>query len=86
MPLIRNCYFGRWRWNFITSLSSIQPHAFSSGICRCTYRTFRFYADWLPHEVEKLIIEINNSEFQVIEYPLLKLLSDTMIMVMKHVI
>ena len=20
-----------------------------------------FYADWLPHEVEKLIIEINNS-------------------------
>ena len=26
-----------------------------------------FYADWLPHEVEKLIIEINNSEFQVIE-------------------
>ena len=32
-----------------------------------------FYADWLPHEVEKLIIEINNSEFQVIEYPLLEL-------------
>ena len=33
-----------------------------------------FYADWLPHEVEKLIIEINNSEFQVIEYPLLELI------------
>ena len=33
-----------------------------------------FYADWLPHEVEKLIIEINNSEFQVIEYPLLEII------------
>ncbi len=33
-----------------------------------------FYANWLPHEVEKLIIEINNSEFQVIEYPLLEII------------
>ena len=38
------------------------------------HRSFRFYADWLPHEVEKLIIEINNTEFQVIEYPLLELI------------
>ena len=33
-----------------------------------------FYADWLPHEVEKLIIEINNSTYQVIEYPLLEVI------------
>ena len=32
------------------------------------------FIDWLPHEVEKLIIEINNSEFQVIEYPLLEII------------
>lgn len=31
-----------------------------------------FYADWLPHEVEKLIIAINNDTFQVIEYPLVE--------------
>lgn len=31
-----------------------------------------FYADWLPHEVERLIIEIYNDEYQVIEYPLLE--------------
>ncbi len=31
-----------------------------------------FYADWLPHEVERLIISIQNDEFQVIEYPLLE--------------
>ena len=28
----------------------------------------------VTHEVEKLIIEINNSEFQVIEYPLLEII------------
>lgn len=33
-----------------------------------------FYADWLPHEVEKLIDEIHHSEFQVIEYPLLEIM------------
>ena len=33
-----------------------------------------FYADWLPHEVEKLIDEIHHSEFQVIEYPLLEII------------
>ena len=31
-----------------------------------------FYADWLPHEVEKLIIEINTTKFQVIEYQILE--------------
>ena len=36
-----------------------------------------FYADWLPHEVEKLIIEINNSTYQVIEYPLLEVIIRT---------
>lgn len=30
-----------------------------------------FYADWLPEEVEKLIIEIAKNPFQVVEYPLL---------------
>lgn len=45
-----------------------------SRLCRDSHRSFRFYADWLPHEVEKLIIEINNTEFQVIEYPLLELI------------
>ncbi|MCE4955720.1 NAD kinase [Macrococcoides caseolyticum] len=33
-----------------------------------------FYADWLPHEVEKLIIAINNDTFQVIEYPLVEVI------------
>lgn len=31
-----------------------------------------FYADWLPHEVEKLIIEIAKKPFEVVEYPLLE--------------
>lgn len=31
-----------------------------------------FYADWLPHEIERLIISIQSDEFQVIEYPLLE--------------
>ncbi|WP_163537062.1 NAD kinase [Gracilibacillus sp. YIM 98692] len=30
-----------------------------------------FYADWLPHEVEKLIIEIAKKPFETVEYPLL---------------
>lgn len=30
-----------------------------------------FYADWLPRDVEKLIIEIAKNPFQVVEYPLL---------------
>lgn len=30
-----------------------------------------FYADWVPEEAEKLIIEIAKNPFQVIEYPLL---------------
>ncbi|MCT2535664.1 NAD kinase [Aquibacillus koreensis] len=31
-----------------------------------------FYADWVPEEVEKLIIEIAKNPFQVVEYPLLE--------------
>lgn len=31
-----------------------------------------FYADWTPDEVEKLIIEIAKTPFQVVEYPLLE--------------
>ncbi|ASN06507.1 NAD kinase [Virgibacillus necropolis] len=31
-----------------------------------------FYADWVPEEVEKLIIEIAKTPFQVVEYPLLE--------------
>ncbi|QHS21700.1 NAD kinase [Virgibacillus sp. MSP4-1] len=30
-----------------------------------------FYADWLPKELEKLIIEIARTPFQVVEYPIL---------------
>ncbi|SDK73060.1 MULTISPECIES: NAD kinase [Bacillales] len=33
-----------------------------------------FYADWLPHEVERLIISIQNDEYQLIEYPLLEII------------
>ena len=33
-----------------------------------------FYADWLPHEVEKLIIEIAKTPFQIVEYPLLEVI------------
>ncbi|KGX92706.1 inorganic polyphosphate/ATP-NAD kinase [Pontibacillus halophilus JSM 076056 = DSM 19796] len=32
-----------------------------------------FYADWMPKEVEKLIIEIARTPFQVVEYPLLEI-------------
>lgn len=31
-----------------------------------------FYADWVPDEVEKLVIEIAKTPFQVVEYPLLE--------------
>ncbi|PAV29178.1 NAD kinase [Virgibacillus profundi] len=31
-----------------------------------------FYADWTPDELEKLIIEIAKTPFQVVEYPLLE--------------
>lgn len=31
-----------------------------------------FYADWVPKEVEKLIIEIAKTPFHVVEYPLLE--------------
>ncbi|MEW9674949.1 NAD kinase [Lentibacillus sp. L22] len=33
-----------------------------------------FYADWVPSEVEKLIIEIAKTPFQVVEYPLLEVI------------
>lgn len=33
-----------------------------------------FYADWLPKELEKLVIEIAQTPFQVIEYPLLEVI------------
>lgn len=54
-------------------------HQYSHMLSRCAFVGVHtghlgFYADWLPHEVEKLIIEVTNSEFQVIEYPLLELI------------
>ncbi|AMY05309.1 NAD kinase [Staphylococcus condimenti] len=30
-----------------------------------------FYADWLPHESDKLIREINDGDYEVIKYPLI---------------
>ena len=33
-----------------------------------------FYADWMPEELEKLIIEIARTPFQVVEYPLLEVI------------
>ncbi|WP_100011491.1 NAD kinase [Lentibacillus sediminis] len=33
-----------------------------------------FYADWTPNEVEKLIIEIAKTPFQIVEYPLLEVI------------
>lgn len=33
-----------------------------------------FYADWLPNELEKLIIEIAKTPFQTAEYPLLEVI------------
>lgn len=33
-----------------------------------------FYADWLPDELEKLIIEIAKTPFEVVEYPLLEVI------------
>ncbi|WP_440894921.1 NAD kinase [Amphibacillus sp. Q70] len=32
-----------------------------------------FYADWLPEEVEKLVIEISKKKFEIKEYPLLSM-------------
>ncbi|MDL4842937.1 NAD kinase [Aquibacillus rhizosphaerae] len=32
-----------------------------------------FYADWVPDEVEKLVIEIAKNPYQIIEYPLLEI-------------
>jgi NAD+ kinase len=33
-----------------------------------------FYADWLPSEIEKLVIAIAKTPFQVVEYPLLEVI------------
>jgi len=33
-----------------------------------------FYADWTPDEVEKLIIEIAKTPFQIVKYPLLEII------------
>lgn len=33
-----------------------------------------FYADWVPRELEKLIIEIAQTPYQVVEYPLLEVI------------
>lgn len=33
-----------------------------------------FYADWLPEEIEKLVIAIAKTPFQVVEYPLLEVI------------
>lgn len=32
-----------------------------------------FYADWLPDEIEKLVIEISKQSFDIAEYPLLEM-------------
>lgn len=32
-----------------------------------------FYADWLPEEVEKLVIDISKNSFEIVEYPLLSM-------------
>ncbi|WP_067842080.1 NAD kinase [Amphibacillus sediminis] len=32
-----------------------------------------FYADWLPEEIEKLVIEIAKKEYKIVEYPLLEM-------------
>lgn len=31
-----------------------------------------FYADWLPDEIEQLVIEISRDKFEIVEYPLLE--------------
>lgn len=33
-----------------------------------------FYADWIPEEIEKLVIAIAKTPFQVVEYPLLEVI------------
>ncbi|MGM8364372.1 NAD kinase [Virgibacillus sp. W0181] len=33
-----------------------------------------FYADWVPEEIEKLVIEIARTPYQVVEYPLLEVI------------
>ena len=33
-----------------------------------------FYADWLPEEIEKLVIDIAKTPFQIVEYPLLEVM------------
>ncbi|WP_062352013.1 NAD kinase [Bacillus kwashiorkori] len=33
-----------------------------------------FYADWVPEEIEKLVIAISKSTYQIIEYPLLEVI------------
>src|SRR3954470_388041 len=33
-----------------------------------------FYADWVPEEIEKLVIAIAKTPFQVVEYPLLEVI------------
>ncbi|WEG11908.1 NAD kinase [Pullulanibacillus sp. KACC 23026] len=55
-------------------------HAFHRYINRLEHTTFvgvhtghlGFYADWTPDEVEKLVIHIAKTPFQVVEYPLLE--------------
>ncbi|MCP8615593.1 NAD kinase [Salirhabdus salicampi] len=56
-------------------------HAFHSYVHRLNKTAFigvhtghlGFYADWMPKELEKLIIEIAKTPFQVVEYPLLEI-------------
>ena len=33
-----------------------------------------FYADWIPEEIEKLVIAIAKTPYQVVEYPLLEVI------------
>ncbi|MCZ0703906.1 NAD+ kinase [Natronobacillus azotifigens] len=56
-------------------------HAFHSYIDRLDEISFigvhtghlGFYADWLPEEIEKLVIDIAKNSFEIVEYPLLSM-------------
>lgn len=57
-------------------------HAFHRYVGRLEHTAFvgvhtghlGFYADWTPDEIEKLVIHIAKTPFQVVEYPLLEVL------------
>lgn len=54
-------------------------HTYSHRLAHCSFVGIHtghlgFYADWLPHEIERLVIAINNEPLQQIEYPLLEMI------------